>query len=287
MGLRDWFGRLQRPPPEPVVAAPRRLPTLSQLGMSAALLADERGDDACVGCGFCEAICPTQAIVVEGSGVSLSARHGRLRAWPLRFELDPGRCVACELCMQVCPTDAIRLFRGSAPPSQGTLGLDELRAQAAFVQKARRRSPLGPVPGDEPKAPLVRPSTGAPGTLGPAADLHRPYLGTHPTETATSEPTRLESWAHPIDAATDPDSDDIEAIDDPRSWLSGWREDESAPPPAVLPDPAEWEPRLKPPLRPPDPQGPEVETMPVRPEAADRSGETTDELKVVPPRRRG
>lgn len=262
MGLRDWIGRLQRPPPEP--RTPKRQPTLYELGMSAALLSDERGDDACVGCGFCQTICPTGAIQVEPSTISLSARHGRLRAWPLSFTLDPSRCVACELCMQVCPTDAIRIFRTDRPTGPAVLGLDQLRAQASGVKQARRRSPLGPVPGDEPKAPLVRPTTGAPPSARPATDLNRPRLSAHPTETATSEPTRLESWAHPIDAATDPDSEDIEAIDDPGSWAQFA---------AVPREPTELQPA-------------DIITQPARPEAPDRSGETTDELKVVDPRKR-
>ncbi|MCK6505789.1 hypothetical protein L6R53_20770, partial [Myxococcota bacterium] len=48
------------------------------------------------------------------------------------------------------------------------------------------------------------PPTGAPGPLRP------PPL--HPVELSTSEPTRLETWAHPVDAPTDPESDDVEAV---------------------------------------------------------------------------
>lgn len=237
MGWRAWLERLQRGRVDaastaPPSTSPQSAPTLATLGIAVALLPDDQDEDACVGCGLCAQLCPTRVIVVEPAPIAPSAQTGLPRGWPARFELDAGGCIACELCMQVCPTDAIRLFRHPERATGGVIDLDGLRANAAYVRRGRRRSPLGPVPGTQSRTSLVRPPTGAPGGRPrPAADLarardrsssaHSPDLLAlaHPSETPTSEPTRLETWAHPIDAPTDPDTADVEAVADPGAWL--------------------------------------------------------------------
>lgn len=262
MGLFDWLN--PRPKPKPSAGPVRRRASLVELGMSAALLPDERGDDACVGCGLCATICPERALSVEGSAVGVSARTGRPRGWAIRFRLDPGLCVACELCTQICPTDAIRLYRAPEQASAEPLELERLRAQGVERGGPRRRSPLGEVPGDTPRAPLVRPATGAP---TPAVDLARPMRRPepHPAEEPTGEPTRMETWAHPIDAPTDPDSQDVEAVGD----YGRWPELE-----ALRPEPG--------PLR---PASADVATLPNVPQGPERNHETTDALPPVRPRR--
>jgi hydrogenase-4 component H len=54
--------------------------------------------DLCTGEGACARVCPSAAIVVEGTLDD---------GWS--WELDDGRCVFCGLCAEVCPTQAILL----------------------------------------------------------------------------------------------------------------------------------------------------------------------------------
>jgi ferredoxin len=49
---------------------------------------------ACIGCGDCVDICPTQCLDMRGK-----------IAWLPR----PADCTSCAACMYVCPTDAITL----------------------------------------------------------------------------------------------------------------------------------------------------------------------------------
>ncbi len=54
---------------------------------------------ACLGCGDCKAVCPENAISVEG----------RLA------EVDPDRCISCGACIEACPKDIIDRIPASAP----------------------------------------------------------------------------------------------------------------------------------------------------------------------------
>jgi len=47
--------------------------------------------DACIGCGSCEAECPTSAITANDEG---------------KYVIDPDLCVECGACAGVCPVDA-------------------------------------------------------------------------------------------------------------------------------------------------------------------------------------
>lgn len=49
--------------------------------------------DECIGCGTCEAECPTGAISVADDG---------------KYEIDPEKCVDCGACASVCPVEAIK-----------------------------------------------------------------------------------------------------------------------------------------------------------------------------------
>lgn len=82
---------------------------------SFALVHNEDGDEACIGCRMCERICPSQIITVISGGKS-QAPSGKMRGKAKDFMLDLNACIHCELCVQVCPEDAILMLRVPETP---------------------------------------------------------------------------------------------------------------------------------------------------------------------------
>jgi NADH-quinone oxidoreductase subunit I len=80
-----------------------------------ALLHDEAGDEACVGCLQCEKICPSEIISIDAEKKE-SPITGKRRGYAKDFVLDLNACIFCELCVQVCPTDAIVMCRVPEQP---------------------------------------------------------------------------------------------------------------------------------------------------------------------------
>lgn len=83
---------------------------------SFALVHDEHGDEACIGCKKCEKICPSEVITVVTGKKRESPATGEKRGWADDFTLDLTACIVCELCVQVCPVDAILMCREPNPP---------------------------------------------------------------------------------------------------------------------------------------------------------------------------
>ncbi|MBI5497681.1 MAG: 4Fe-4S binding protein [Deltaproteobacteria bacterium] len=81
-----------------------------------ALLHNEHGEEACIGCLMCENICPSQVISIKALGKKESPVTGKKRGYIEDFTLNLQACIFCELCVQVCPEDAITMCRTQEIP---------------------------------------------------------------------------------------------------------------------------------------------------------------------------
>jgi NADH-quinone oxidoreductase subunit I len=105
---------------------------------SFALVHDEHGEEACIGCLACERICPSRIIKLTPSPKRESPATGKKRGYCTDFTLDLNACIFCELCVQVCPTDAIVMVRQKELPGFSredlVLTMDKLYANETMKQ---------------------------------------------------------------------------------------------------------------------------------------------------------
>ncbi len=63
------------------------------------------GEERCIACKLCEAVCPAMAITIE-SGERVDA-NGQKSRRTTRYDIDLNKCIFCGFCEEAFPVDAI------------------------------------------------------------------------------------------------------------------------------------------------------------------------------------
>ena len=59
------------------------------------------GEERCIACKLCEAVCPAQAITIDAEPREDGSRR------TTRYDIDMTKCIYCGFCQEACPEDPI------------------------------------------------------------------------------------------------------------------------------------------------------------------------------------
>jgi NADH-quinone oxidoreductase subunit I len=84
------------------------------------------GEERCIACKLCQAVCPAAAITIESDVATDGTRR------TTRYDIDLFKCIYCGFCEEACPVDAIvetRIFEyHMEKPGQNIMTKDKLLA---------------------------------------------------------------------------------------------------------------------------------------------------------------
>ncbi|MHB1566194.1 MAG: NADH-quinone oxidoreductase subunit NuoI [Acidiferrobacter sp.] len=104
IGVGFWTTLRQLWQPRVTCSYPEEAPILPRRWRGRPVLTrDPDGDERCVACQLCSAVCPTRCIALQAG----ERRDGRRYA--VTFRINFARCIYCGLCEEACPTLAIQL----------------------------------------------------------------------------------------------------------------------------------------------------------------------------------
>ena len=79
----------------------QKTPTSNRFRGLHALRKYPNGEERCIGCKLCEAVCPALAITIDTEERNDGTRR------TTRYDIDLFKCIYCGFCEEACPVDAI------------------------------------------------------------------------------------------------------------------------------------------------------------------------------------